>query len=67
MEKYFVIRHGVCSILLALLAACASTGSAPVEDRSLGGARPAAPKSETKPATPPGGTYKVQRLSLIHI
>src|SRR5690606_27249262 len=39
---------------------CASNGPAPVEDRSLG-ARTVAPKAEARPATAPGGSYKVQR------
>jgi lipoprotein NlpD len=55
-------RTSVLFIAVAVGAAgCASTGQAPVEDRSLNPSprpRPAAPPS--KPA-PPGGTYRVQR------
>lgn len=63
MERYFRITARFAPGLAALiLAACASTGPAPVEDRSLGGPRPA-PRSETRaaPAHPSGATYRVQR------
>lgn len=49
-------------VLPGLLAACASTGPAPVEERSPGGSRTASSRPESKPAAqPPGGSYKVQR------
>jgi len=43
-----------------LLAACASTGPAPVEDRSLGGRASAAERPPTPPAAS-GAAYRVQR------
>ncbi|GAA0715043.1 peptidoglycan DD-metalloendopeptidase family protein [Dokdonella soli] len=46
-----------------LLAACASTGPAPVEDRSLGAPRatPGARKETARPSAQPGASYRVQR------
>ena len=52
--------HGVAGLILAtLLAGCASTGPAPVEDRSLGGPPP---RREPAPPVPSvADTYRVQR------
>ncbi|MEO7323728.1 MAG: peptidoglycan DD-metalloendopeptidase family protein [Dokdonella sp.] len=46
-----------------LLAACASTGPAPVEDRSLAGTQrnTANHPAESRPAAAPGGVYRVER------
>jgi lipoprotein NlpD len=60
MKSGFSMRHAFWTIALAFLAGCASNGPAPVEDRSLGGSRVVS-SPQARPATPPGGTYKVQR------
>lgn len=53
----------VPALAALLLAACASTGPAPVEDRSLGGSQRITVRhpAESRPAAAPGGTYRVQR------
>lgn len=49
-------------VLAALLSACASTGPAPVEERSLGTPRREPPRAEARPAAPAAArAYKVQR------
>lgn len=54
-------RHAAWTFA-ALLSACASTGPAPVEDRSLGSPRRETPRAETRPAAAPAArAYKVQR------
>jgi len=63
MERYFTFRQIATLVAVLTLAGCASTGPAPVEDRSLDAPRSAPPpRAEGKPAAQPGGgTYKVQR------
>lgn len=52
--------HGVAGLILAtLLAGCASTGPAPVEDRSLGGPPPR--REPAPPRSVVADTYRVQR------
>ena len=52
--------QGVAGLILAtLLAGCASTGPAPVEDRSLGGPPPRREPASPTPAI--ADTYRVQR------
>jgi lipoprotein NlpD len=64
MKRYF---GGACALILVLaallLAACASTGPAPVEDLSLGApAREATPHpTESRSTIAAGGSYRVQR------
>jgi lipoprotein NlpD len=63
MKRYFTIRQAGLAVATLALAACASTGPAPVEDRSLDAPRAAPPpRVEARPAAPPAsGSYKVQR------
>ena len=63
MKRYFTIRQAGLAVAALALAACASTGPAPVEDRSLDAPRAAPPpRAEARPAAQPaGGSYKVQR------
>jgi len=63
MKRYFTIRQAGLAVAALALAACASTGPAPVEDRSLDAPRAAPPpRAEARPvAQPAGGSYKVQR------
>ena len=63
MKRYFTFQQTGALVVTLALAACASTGPAPVEDRSLDAPRTASPaRVEVKPAPQPsGGTYKVQR------
>ncbi|MBA8885247.1 peptidoglycan DD-metalloendopeptidase family protein [Dokdonella fugitiva] len=52
--------HGALGLILAtLLAGCASTGPAPVEDRSVGGPPPRREPAPPKPVA--SGSYRVQR------
>ncbi|MEO7431470.1 MAG: peptidoglycan DD-metalloendopeptidase family protein [Dokdonella sp.] len=64
MKRCFRLVRALGPILATALAACASTGPAPVEDRSIDGPRHRA-SSETPPARPSsgaaGGTYRVER------
>jgi len=54
--------HGLAGLILAaVVAGCASTGPAPVEDRSLGGPPPEREAVAVKPASAAGDTYRVQR------
>lgn len=59
MERYSRIRLGILAGVVTALAACASNGPAPVEDRSLG-SQTVAPQAPLR-APAPGGTYRVQR------
>ena len=63
MKRYFTIRQAGLAVAALALAACASTGPAPVEDRSLDAPRAAPPpRAEARPAAQPAGdSYKVQR------
>lgn len=58
MDMHSRIRHLALAVVIAALAACASSGPAPVEDRSLG-TRTLAPQPQAK--APGAATYKVQR------
>ena len=60
MERYsIIVRAGLVGALM-LLASCASTGPAPVEERDLG-APARAPQPAPTRATLAGGSYRVQR------
>lgn len=62
MPRYFSLIHVGAAIVVALLASCASTGPAPVEDRSLGAtSATAAPRTQARPASASSGAYRVQR------
>ncbi|HEY0231375.1 MAG TPA: peptidoglycan DD-metalloendopeptidase family protein [Dokdonella sp.] len=63
MKRYFTFRPTLVLAAALLLEACASTGPAPVEDRSLDAPRSTPPaRAEARPAPQPvGGSYKVQR------
>ncbi|HEY0178607.1 MAG TPA: peptidoglycan DD-metalloendopeptidase family protein [Dokdonella sp.] len=55
------LRTIAASAAALLLAACASTGPAPVEDRSVGAPRAPHAAERAHAAVPAGGTYRVQR------
>jgi lipoprotein NlpD len=64
MKRYLRCALGPASALAALLlAACASTGPAPVEDRSIAGSQhnTVMHPAESRPAAAPGGSYRVER------
>jgi len=48
-------------MLVLSLAGCASTGPAPVEDKSYGAPRPAPPPPVSRPVAPKAGIYRVER------
>lgn len=60
MDRHHWIRHLGLAGFVAVLAACASSGPAPVEDRSIG-SRTVAPQPEARPASATASVYKVQR------
>jgi lipoprotein NlpD len=64
MKRYFRrMQAWVPALAAVLLVACASTGPAPVEDRSVGAPQrnAAPPASESRAAPMPGGSYRVER------
>lgn len=64
MQTYFTIAPAVVAVTLAvLLAACASTGPAPVDDLSIGAHQrtPNVARSESKSMSQTGASYHVQR------
>jgi lipoprotein NlpD len=63
MERYFKSTRALAPLLATLLAACASTGPAPVEDLSVGAQQRTAaiPPVERRPSGPSADTYRVQR------
>ena len=63
MKRYIALsRLAVLSAAIAVLAACASTGPAPVDDLSGASARSAVPRqAPSQGATEPVGSYRVQR------
>ncbi|NCT68576.1 MAG: peptidoglycan DD-metalloendopeptidase family protein [Rhodanobacteraceae bacterium] len=58
MERYSLIRASLVGATM-LLASCASTGPAPVEERDLGA--PARAPAPTARSVPAGGSHRVQR------
>jgi lipoprotein NlpD len=64
MKRCFGLIRALGLIAATLLAACASTGPAPVEDRSIDGPqhRPASVTTpDRRPTAAAGGTYRVER------